>query len=150
MRAQDRLRNVVEPVVDGLGYELVGIEFDGGQRVLRIFIDRPEGITVDDCARVSYQVSGALDVEDPIPGHYQLEISSPGLDRPLFDLAHYERFKGALARVELSRPIDGRRKFKARLLGVEGDQVLLQELDVTLRIPFASIEKARLVPEFDH
>ncbi|HYE35570.1 ribosome maturation factor RimP [Methylocaldum sp.] len=148
MRPQERLAGLIEPVVGGLGYELVGIEFDAHQRVLRVYIDNETGITLDDCSKVSYQLSGVLDVEDPIPGRYQLEISSPGLDRPLSKLEHFARFKGSLARLQLVRPIDGRRKFKARLAGVEGDCVLIQEGDETLRIPFESIEKARLAPEF--
>ncbi len=145
MRVHDRL---LEPVVQGMGYELVGVEFDAHQRVLRVYIDHPDGITLDDCSKVSYQISGVLDVEDPIAGRYQLEISSPGMDRPLFALEHFERFKGELVRLQLSRALDGRRRFKARLLGVEGQEVLLQDGEVTLRIPYEMIEKARLAPEF--
>lgn len=148
MRAQARLIELLEPTVEGLGYELVGVEFDGSQRVLRVYIDSEQGITLDDCTKVSYQVSGVLDVEDPISGRYQLEISSPGLDRPLYTLAHYERFKGEMARLQLTRLIEGRRKIKARLAGVDGGDVLLQDGETTLRIPFESIEKARLAPEF--
>ena len=150
MRAQERLIQLMEPTVSGLGYELVGVEFDGRLRVLRVYIDSPAGITVDDCSRVSYQVSGLLDVEDPIPGRYQLEISSPGIDRPLFALEHYERFKGSMVRLQLGRLIEGRRRFRARLLGVEGDTVVLQEGEETFRVPYDSIEKARLSPEFDN
>jgi ribosome maturation factor RimP len=149
MRARERLISLIEPAVTGLGYEFVGVEFDGRQRILRIYIDRVGGITLDDCSKVSYQVSGVLDVEDPIPGRYQLEVSSPGLDRPLFALAHFERFKGEMARVQLASPLEGRRKFKARLLGVDGDCILLQEGETVLRVPYQSIEKARLAPEFD-
>jgi len=149
MKPQERLASLIEPVVSGLGYELIGVEFDAHRRVLRVYIDNEAGITLDDCSKVSYQLSGVLDVEDPIPGRYQLEISSPGLDRPLSKLEHFERFKGNLARLQLVRPIDGRRKFKASLAGVEGDCVLIQEGGETLRIPFESIEKARLAPEFN-
>ena len=149
LRARDGLVQLLEPVVGGMGYELVGVEFDGHQRVLRVYIDRPEGITLEDCSAVSYQLSGLLDVEDPIPGHYQLEISSPGMDRPLFSLEHFERFKGEWVRLQLSQPLEGRRRYKARLLGVEGDEVLLAEDDHTFRIPYALIEKARLSPVFD-
>lgn len=149
MKARERLVDLMAPVVNGLGYELVGIEFDGHQRVLRIYIDRPEGITLDDCSKVSYQLSGVLDVEDPIPGRYQLEVSSPGMDRPLFDPEHFERFKGGMARLQLVKPLEGRRKFKARLLGMDGDCVLIEEGETVLRIPFESIDKARLAPEFD-
>jgi ribosome maturation factor RimP len=148
MKPQERLAGLIEPVVSGLGYELIGIEFDAHRRVLRVYIDNEAGITLDDCARVSYQLSGVLDVEDPVPGRYQLEISSPGLDRPLSKLEHFARFSGSLARLQLAHPIDGRRKFKARLAGVEDGHVLIQEGGETLRIPFESIEKARLAPEF--
>lgn len=150
MKAHDRLVDMLKPVVEGLGYEWVGIEFDGHQRVLRIYIDTPDGIKVDDCSRVSYQISGVLDVEDPMPSRYQLEVSSPGMDRPLFALEHFERFKGQMARLQLTRALDGRRRFKARLLGVDDQDVLLQDEQVSLRIPFDLIDKARLSPEFDH
>jgi ribosome maturation factor RimP len=150
MKAHDRLVDMLKPVVEGLGYEWVGIEFDGHQRVLRIYIDTPDGVKVDDCSRVSYQISGVLDVEDPMPGRYQLEVSSPGMDRPLFALEHFERFKGQMARLQLTRALDGRRRFNARLLGVDDQDVLLQDEQVSLRIPFDLIDKARLSPEFDH
>ncbi|MFM8330785.1 MAG: ribosome maturation factor RimP [Candidatus Methylumidiphilus sp.] len=150
MKMPDRLTRLVEPVVVGLGFELVGVEFDNHQRVLRVYIDAEQGIVVDDCSKVSHQLSGLLDVEDPIPSNYHLEVSSPGMDRPLFKPEHFERFKGALARVQLSRPIDGRRRFKAHLLGMDGDTVLLQDGEARFAVPFESIDKARLVPEFEH
>jgi ribosome maturation factor RimP len=131
-----------------MGYELVGIEFDSRLRVLRVYIDQEAGIQLDDCSRVSYQVSGMLDVEDPVPGNYQLEISSPGLDRPLLKLTHFERFTGSLARIQLRRPIQERRRLKGRLAGIEGNEVLVEEDNETVRIPFDAIDKARLVPEF--
>jgi ribosome maturation factor RimP len=145
----ERLTRLVEPVVAGLGYELVGVEFDSHQRVLRVYIDNEVGIVIDDCSRVSHQLSGVLDVEDPIPGNYQLEISSPGMDRPLFTPAHFQRFRGSLVRLQLLRPIGGRRRFKARLMGMEGDNVLLEEDDTAFAIPYESIDKARIVPEFE-
>lgn len=149
MRTPDRLARLVEPVVLGLGFELVGVEFDTHQRILRVYIDCERGVVVEDCSKVSHQLSGLLDVEDPIPGNYHLEVSSPGMDRPLFTPAHFERFKGSLARVQLARPIEGRRRFKALLLGVEGDRVLLQDGEARFEIPFDSIEKARIVPDFE-
>ena len=149
IKEPDRLTQLIEPVVAGLGYELVGIEFDSRVRVLRVYIDQETGIQVDDCSRVSYQVGGMLDVEDPIPGNYQLEISSPGLDRPLYTLAHFERFQGAQVRIHLRRPINERRRCRGRLVGIEGDEILVQDEGETLRIPFEAIEKARLVPEFE-
>jgi len=150
MRMPDRLTRLVEPVVVGLGYELVGVEFDPHQRVLRVYIDCEKGVVVDDCSKISHQLSGLFDVEDPIPGNYHLEVSSPGMDRPLFTLEHFERFKGSLARVQLARPIEGRRRFKALLSGVEGDKVLLQDGEARFEVPFESIEKARIVPDFEN
>ena len=150
MRAQDRLVDLLEPVVTGLGYEWVGSEFDGHQRTLRIYIDSPDGIGVDDCSKVSYQVSGVLDVEDPIPGRYQLEVSSPGLDRPLFALSHFERFIGSLVKLQLSRALEGRLRFKARITGVEGQDVVLEDETGVFKIPYDLMDKARLVPEFDN
>lgn len=150
MKMPERLARLVEPVVVGMGYELVGVEFDSHQRILRVYIDSETGIMIEDCSRVSHQLSGVLEVEDPIPGDYQLEISSPGMDRPLCTPAHFQRFKGSLARLQLLRPLDGRRKFKARLLGLEADKVILQDGETTFEIPFDLIDKARLVPEFGH
>lgn len=149
MKINRNLLDLLEPVVTGMGYELVGAEFDGHQRVLRLYIDHPEGVGLEACSKVSYQVSGVLDVEDPIPGRYQLEVSSPGLERPLFTLAHFERFKGEMVRVQLSRPMEGRRRFKAQIIAVDGDDVLLLEEGTEFRIAFGQIEKAKLSPVFD-
>ncbi len=141
---------MLQPVVVGMGYELVGIEFASAARggLLRIYIDHPEGVGVDDCQRVSYQVSGVLDVEDPIPGHYSLEVSSPGLDRPLFDREHYERFIGQQVKVRMAVPQNGRRKFEGLLQGLEEECVVLIQDGETVRLPLADVEQARLVPEF--
>jgi ribosome maturation factor RimP len=149
MRAQERLVELLEPVILGLGYEWVGIEFDSRLRILRVYIDSPTGITVDDCSKVSYQVSGVLDVEDPIPGRYQLEISSPGMERPLFRLDQFQRFIGRKVRLQLSRVVEGRRKWTGILVGVDGDDVLLEDGQAQVRLAFGLIEKARLAPEFD-
>lgn len=150
MKAQDHLVELLRPVIEGMGYEWVGAEFDGHQRVLRIYIDSPDGIGLEDCSKVSYQVSGVLDVEDPISGRYQLEISSPGMDRPLFELSQFERFVGELVRLQLSRALDGRRRFKARIKAVEGADILIEDEGEVFTIPFSLVDKARLVPEFDH
>jgi ribosome maturation factor RimP len=145
----DRLTQLIEPIIEGLGYELVGIEFDARTRVLRVYIDQESGIQLDDCSRVSYQISGMLDVEDPIPGKYQLEISSPGLDRPLVKPHDFERFRGATARIQLRAPVDNQRRFQGELAGIDGDFVLIDEQQRgRLRLPFDAIEKARLVPQF--
>ena len=150
MKMPDRLTRLVEPVVVGMGYELVGVEFDAHQRTLRVYLDSETGVQVGDCSAVSHQLSGLLDVEDPIPGNYHLEVSSPGLDRPLFTPGHFDRFKGSLVRIQLVRPLDGRRRFKARLLGLEGDKVKLLDGETQFDVPFESIDRARLVPEFDN
>jgi len=150
---QDPLQigDMLEPGVRSLGYELVGVEFQTGGKsggLLRVYIDSEAGISAEDCRKVSYQVSGVLDVEDPIPGHYTLEVSSPGLDRLLFRLADFEKYTGHLVKVKLSYPLEGQRKFKGRLAGLHGEHVVIEEDDVEISLPFDQIEQARLVPEF--
>ena len=150
MRGADKLTDLIRPAVEMLGYELVGVDFFSrgpASGLLRIYIDREGGVTVGDCGRVSHQVSGVLDVEDPIAGRYDLEVSSPGLDRPLFCREHFERFVGHEARIRLSMKLNGRRKFQGRLRGVEDDYVLIEEEDQVHRLPLGQIESARLVPE---
>lgn len=150
MKVNHAIHDLIEPVVEGMGFELVGVEFDGHQRVLRLYIDHPDGIGLEACSRVSYQVSGVLDVEDPIPGRYQLEVSSPGMDRPLFKRAHFERFEGAVIRVQVVRPIEGRRRYKGTLSAIEGEEIVLtDEEGKVFRIPFSQIDRARLVPDFE-
>lgn len=143
------LREILEPVVSAMGYELIGVEFHPhrGSALLRLYIDKEGGVNVDDCQQVSHQVSGVLDVEDPIPGHYRLEVSSPGLDRPLFVARDFIRFAGHPVRVQLTLPLNGRRKFTGRLVGVRADQVVLEHEGQELAIPLTAIEKARLIPE---
>ncbi len=144
------LREILEPVVTAMGYELIGVEFHPhrGSALLRLYIDKEGGVNVDDCQQVSHQVSGVLDVEDPIPGHYRLEVSSPGLDRPLFQAHDFSRFAGHPVRVQLTLPLNGRKKFTGRLVGVRADQVVLEHEGQELAIPLTAIEKARLIPEF--
>lgn len=151
----ERLEQMLAPAVTGLGYELVGIEYlgQGKYSVLRVYIDQPEGsersgISVDDCSKVSYQVSGVLDVEDPLPGRYNLEVSSPGLDRPLFKPEDYERFKGESLRVVTDYPVAGQRKYKGRLLGLRDDEVLLDVEGETVALPRVAIKQARIIPQF--
>lgn len=146
------LRKLVEPTIMALGYELVAVELSGGtgQHKLVLYIDRAGGLSVDDCALVSRQVSALLDVEDPISGHYTLEVSSPGLDRPLSSRADFARFAGRMVRAQLARPLggqDGQRRFKGLLKGIEGESVLLEVDGELARLPFEAIERARLVPE---
>jgi len=150
-RAPEKLYRLIQPVVTGMGYELVGMEFSAGHGngLLRIYIDSPDGADIDDCQRVSYQVSGLLDVEDPIPGQYNLEVSSPGMDRPLFEKEHFERFAGCQVKLQTQVSYHGRRKFKGLLQGVEGEQVVIEQDGETVKLPLTEVEKARLVPEFD-
>lgn len=148
---QDKLYEIITPVVEGLGYELVGIEYlpQGKHSLLRIYIDQESGITLDDCEKVSRQVSAVLDVEDPVSNHYNLEISSPGTDRPLFVEEHYVRFSENPVFVRMSFPVDGRRKFEGMLKGVEAGDVLVEIGEELFRLPLSQIEKAHLVPVFD-
>ena len=144
------LRAMLEPAVQGLGYELVDVEFAGSgrQAVLRVYIDSPDGITVDDCATVSHQVSAILDVEDPIPDKYMLEVSSPGLDRPLVKLEDFQRFTGQTVKIRTSQPVLGRRNFTGLLVGLRGETVIVEMDKESFDLPFGDIEKARLVPQF--
>jgi ribosome maturation factor RimP len=146
---RDMLLEMVEPLVEALGYELVGIEYRSGARhgLLRVYIDQEQGIALDDCERVSHQLSALLDVEDPIDVPYDLEVSSPGLDRPLFRTRDFERFQGRRARIRMRVPQDGRRNFTGVLRGVEGEQVVLEVDDEIVRLAFGEIDQARLVPD---
>ncbi len=148
--APEQLTRLIESAVVPMGYELVGVEYlsQGGGGLLRVYIDHADGISVDDCARVSHQVSGLLDVEDPIRENYSLEVSSPGLDRPLFGRRDFERFAGQRVSVRTRDRIHERRRFKGLLRGVEGGEVLVQMDGEIFRLPLDLIERARLVPEF--
>lgn len=146
-QASETIRSTVEPVVTGLGYELVGVEYGGGRGNgrLRVYIDLPGGVTLDDCAAVSEQLSLALDVDDPIPDAYVLEVSSPGLNRPLFARADFERFCGERVFVRLEQPLEGRRKFKGLLVRVEEEDALVEIDGATWRLPLAAVEQAHLI-----
>jgi len=149
-RNTNQMWDLLEPVVTGMGYELVEIEYNPTTRhgLLRIYIDHEDGIQLDDCTDVSHQVSALLDVEDLIQGHYNLEVSSPGLDRPLTSIKDYQRFTGEMVKIKTAMAIDGRRNFKGRLRGVEADEINIECDGQQFYLPLASIEKARLVPEF--
>jgi len=143
--------DMLEPGIRSLGYELVGVEFQTGGKgggLLRVYIDSEKGISAEDCQKVSYQVSGLLDVEDPIPGHYTLEVSSPGLDRLLFRAEDFDRFAGQLVKLRLTYPVEGQRKFKGRLVGMRGENVVIEGDEMEISLPFDQIEQARLVPEY--
>jgi len=148
-QAPEHLVNLIEPIVEGLGYECVGIDYNPHPRhgLLRVYIDSEEGILVEDCSKVSHQISGVLDVEDPIPGNYQLEISSPGADRPFFKISQFEQFIGSTVSVNLFKTIEGRRKITGLIEKVDGDIVMLQEAGQIYEVPFGAMSKARLVPD---
>lgn len=148
MRAfNDRLCKIIEPAVAGLGYELVGIQYlpERKEALLRVYIDNPAGIGLDDCEQVSRQISGVLDVENPVRGQYNLEVSSPGLDRPLFKPVHFRQFSGCRVRIRLDIPWEGRKNITGELIGCESDTVLIREDGVERGIPLDSIGFARLV-----
>ncbi|MCK9619843.1 MAG: ribosome maturation factor RimP [Methylobacter sp.] len=149
-QAPEHLVNLIEPIVEGLGYECVGIEYNPHPKhgLLRIYIDSDNGILVEDCSKVSHQISGVLDVEDPIQGNYQLEISSPGEDRPFFKVSQFERYIGSTALVNLFKAIDGRRKITGVIEKVEDDIITLKEGEQVFEVPFVAMSKARLVPEY--
>lgn len=141
----------IEPTVIALGYELIDLEYNSSQKhgLLRLYIDGPEGVTVDDCAAVSHQVSGVLDVEDLIPGEYNLEVSSPGLDRILRTMAHYEEFLGSEVTLRVKRAVKNRRKFKGLLAKAADEQVTVQVDGELVSFDLNNIEKTRLVPVFE-
>lgn len=142
-----RLAAIVAPTIEGLGFELVRIRLMGGKRTtLQIMAERPEGgIEVEDCARISRAVSAVLDVEDPISGEYTLEVSSPGIDRPLTRLKDFERYADYEVRLETSELIEGRRRFKGVLHGVEGNEVLIVIPEGTIGLDFDWLTDAKLV-----
>lgn len=144
-----RLRQMLEPAVALHGCELVAVEYlpQGSNQTLRVYIDKQDGITVDDCERVSHQISGVLDVEDPIAGHYLLEVSSPGLDRPLGGPRDFERFRGREIKLRLHAPLNGQRNFKGLLMGLRGEQVVLEVDGREIELPLRDIDRARLVPD---
>jgi ribosome maturation factor RimP len=145
-----KLTSLLHPLVEDLGYEFVGIDHSSNPKnpVLVIYIDAPDGIAVEDCAKVSREIAAILDVEDPIPGKYQLEVSSPGLDRPLFTLAQFQQFSGEVAQISLYAPRDGRRKFKGKILGTIDGQVRMEQDGVEVTLDLSNIAKARLVPDY--
>ena len=147
----ETLRLKLAAVVEAMGYELVTVEFQPHRQrsLLRIAIDQEAGVNLEDCQRVSHQVSGVLEVEDWTDGPYTLEVSSPGLDRPLLEAQHYTRFAGAAVRIRLREPLEGRRTLTGHLLGMQdGDVVVRDETGREWRTSLERIEKARLVPEF--
>ncbi len=146
-----KLWEIIEPVVTAEGMELVEVEFQRETRgwVLRLYIDRPDGVTLEDCVSVSRQVGDVLDVKDPIDHPYHLEVSSPGLDRPLRKPKDFERFSGSSVKLTLSEPVDGHRVLRGTLLGLKGEVLGLRWEDRTLEIPLGKVLKARLIYSWD-
>ncbi|WP_344937166.1 ribosome maturation factor RimP [Zhongshania borealis] len=145
-----KLEEMLRPGVEALGYELWGLDHQsqGRHTLLRVYIDSENGIGVDDCAKVSHQISGVLDVEDPIAGEYNLEVSSPGMDRPLYTLEQYALYIGSDINLRLRVPFEGRRKFLGRLTGIEDGDVVLTVEEHEYLLPFDQIDKANVVPRF--
>jgi ribosome maturation factor RimP len=145
---REELARLLEPTIEQMGYELTDLEMKIGRRdgAVRLFIDKPEGVGLDDCEAVSRQVSALLDVEDPVPGHYVLEVSSPGLDRKLTKPAHFRRFIGDDVRVRMRFPVAGRRKFRGKLLAANEETIEVEVDGEPHRLPMATIDTARLVP----
>ncbi|MEH6581104.1 MAG: ribosome maturation factor RimP [Halioglobus sp.] len=149
MATKDRqIEEMLVTTVEAMGFALWGVEYvaSGRHSVVRIYIERDSGITADDCAAVSTQVSSILDVEDPISGEYTLEVSSPGLDRRLFNLDQFAAYLGEIVDIQLRRPFDGRRKFKGVLKGIEGEDIVVQVDDHEFLLPHDGIDKARVEP----
>lgn len=146
---RDQLIELLQPVVVNLGYELWELEYAArsGGGLLRLYIDSPSGITLDDCERVSRAVSEVMDAEDPIAAQYTLEVSSPGLDRVLRTAEHFARFSGERVRVETTTPLNGRKRFAGRLTDVRDDQIALEVDGNVVTLPIDGIHKARLAPE---
>ena len=149
-RANAQITAIIEPAVTALGFEMVGVEHiaQGRHSLLRVYIDHPEGIDVEDCADVSHQVSAVLDVEDPIKGEYTLEVSSPGLERPLFTNEQFARFTGHVAEVRLRVAQEGRRRFTGRMLAVENEQLCIEVDGVEYTLSLDNVDKANLVHEW--
>jgi len=149
MSQTKRIAEIIRPTIEALGFDLVRVHYSGGEHPTLQIMAEPEGggeMIVDDCADISRAVSALLDVEDPISGAYNLEVSSPGLDRPLVKLTDFERFAGFVAKVELSELQDGRKRFRGRILNIEKDAVRI-EMDNgdVASLPFEKIEEAKLI-----
>lgn len=146
---RDTLAALLAPVVEALGYELWELEYSAGRGngMLRLYIDAAAGITLDDCERVSRAVSERLDAADPIPGQYTLEVSSPGLERPLRSAAHFARFVGEAVSVETVQPVEGRRRFRGRLAAAGAETVELEVDGRRWTLPLGGIRRAHLAPD---
>ena len=146
-----KLNEMLQPLVEDLGYEFVGLEYNSNPKhsVLRIYIDHENGVSVEDCETVSRESAALLDVKDPIRSQYNLEVSSPGLDRPLFTPAHYREFSGYPAQVNLYAPQDGRRKFSGPILGADEASIRIEQDGVEVALEFGNTAKAKLIPDYE-
>ncbi|VAW95421.1 Bacterial ribosome SSU maturation protein RimP [hydrothermal vent metagenome] len=151
MRVPVGMTELLEPAIESLGYELLGIEYhsQGKHSILRLFIDSPNGINADDCGSVSHQVSGILDVEELLKGSYNLEVSSPGTDRPLFKLKHYEQLIGRNIKVKLREAVGEQKKFKGEITHIDGQKIFIFCEDIKSEVGFevTEVDKANLIPE---
>ncbi len=147
---QQLISELASPIVEALGCELWGVEClsQGRFTLVRLYIDKEDGVGLEDCEKVSRQVSSLMDVEDPITGQYTLEVSSPGMERPLYSLAHFERYIGEKVQVKLTRKFEDRKKMTGQLVGVEGDEIIVQVDDEQFVLPIEWIDKANIVPVF--
>ena len=147
----DELKKLLEPMIERLGYEVIDLEvrLSGGSGLVRLFIDKPDGVDLDDCEKVSVAVSALLDVEDPVPGNYNLEVSSPGLDRKLTKPAHFQRFAGETVKVQMRFPIEGRRRFRGTLVSSDEENIVVEVDGESHSLPLKTIDTARLVPVVD-
>ena len=147
---RDSLQDLLRPGVEALGFELVGIDFQPREKnsLVRLYIDSEQGISLENCEAVSRQVSGILEVDDPISGRYTLEVSSPGLDRPLFEIAHFKKFIGKKSRIKMIVDVDGRKNFTGIIQSVSDTGVTLLVDDSEFELVFDDIKSARLVPEY--
>ena len=144
----EELQRLLEPTIENMGYELIDLELNLGGKsgIVRIFIDHPDGIGLDDCEKVSRVISALLDVEDPLPGHYNLEVSSPGLDRKLTKTEHFQRFIGETVKVHMRFPLEGRKRFRGTLVASDDGNIVVEVDGVSHTLPRAAIDSARLVP----
>ena len=147
---QQVLSDLIEPVVKALGCELWGMEYlaQGKHTLLRVYIDKKSGVNLEDCEQVSRQISSLMDVEDPIAGKYTLEVSSPGVDRPLYVLAHFERFIGSQVAIKLNRAFEQKKKLQGLLTAVDGDEIILRVDNNEYLLPIELIDRANIVPQF--
>jgi len=145
----DELAELLGPTVERLGYELADLEVRLGAKsgLIRLFIDKPEGVGLEDCEKVSRAVSALLDVEDPVPGNYNLEVSSPGLDRKLKKVEHFQRFMGQIVTVKLRFPLEGRRRFRGKLLSADDENIVVEVDGESYSLALKTIDTARLVPD---